>query len=818
MFRNYLFVALRNITRHKLHSFINIAGLTAGLTAAILIGLFVQQELSFDAWLPGSERIYRITVLVNIPGQPERDGGAASAPLGPAALEEVPDIQEQARIHSQSAAVMVSDKHYSQWTNAVDSNFFTMIRLPFMAGNPATALLRPDGVVLSQAAAIRFFGTDQAMGRTLLFDQTTPRVVTGILRDLPYNTQFSGDVFVLYPRPLPKTEATITNLDPDHWLTMDVSSYVRLAPGADPQAVAGQLTAVLRRHLSAAFLAQLGSIIPGAKDDVLKARLVPLQDVHLTPYTQGSAMKSPTSRILVFGFAAIAMLVLLVAGVNFANLATARASLRAREVALRKVMGASKRQLVMQFLIEAVLTALLALCLAFSLTELLLPAYSTFLGHRMTLDYLGNWPFVAAMVAIAGMTGLFAGIYPAFILSSFRPGRVLHSKTSASGSTGVIRTILVIFQFAVSIGLIIAAAAIFYQIRFASRLDLGFNRDNIVMVPVKYAGLSQAALENMMGEISALPGVAGVAMSDKVPGSGNSPANAVRIAAKGASIQVMQYSVSPEFAAVYGVKLEAGRFLSRDHGTDLHHGAGPEGGRNVLIDDHAARAFGFTPDGAVGKTIDLIGGRVTIVGVVHNVLFAGAQAVQVSPTIFYTDPELYSDMSVRLKAGRVRETLAAMDGIWQRHVPARPFHSRFVEESVRQFYADAERQGTLLDVFVVVAVFIASLGMFGLAAFVVERRTKEIGIRKIMGAKTGHIIRLLLWQFSVPVLLANAIAWPVAWYWLHDWLGGFAYRMSLSPLYFVGAGAAALAIAWATVFAHALRVARANPIHALRYE
>jgi putative ABC transport system permease protein len=307
-------------------------------------------------------------------------------------------------------------------------------------------------------------------------------------------------------------------------------------------------------------------------------------------------------------------------------------------------------------------------------------------------------------------------------------------------------------------------------------------------------------------------------MSDKVPGSGNSPANVVRIAATGATIQVMNYSVSPEFAAIYGVKLEAGRFLSRDRGTDLHHGAQPEGGRTVVIDDHAARAFGFTPDSAVGKTIDVIGGRVTIVGVVHNVLFAGAQAVQVAPTLFYEDPDLYSEMSVRLKAGQTPQTLAAINRIWQRHVPARPFYGRFVEESVGLLYADAERQGALLSIFVVLAVFIASLGLFGLAAFVVERRTKEIGIRKIMGAKTGDIIRLLLWQFSIPILLANAIAWPVAYYCLRQWLEGYAYRVSLNPGYFVTAGFTALCIAWLTVFAHAVRVARANPIHALRYE
>jgi putative ABC transport system permease protein len=817
MLRNYLVIALRNIVRHRLYSFINIAGLAVGLIAAILIGLFVQQELSFDTWLPGSERIYRIAFLIHVPGEPQRDAGAASAPIGPAALAEIPGIQEQTRLHARSAAVTVSNKHYSQWINQVDSNFFTMIRLPFIAGNPATALARPDGVVLTQRAAIKYFGKEQAMGRTLLFDQTTPRTVTGILRDLPYNTQFSGDVFVLYPRPLPGTAATNRDPDPDRWTTMDVSSYVRLAPGTDPQSVAGQISAVFSRHLSPAFLSELASVMHAAAGDVIKAKLVPFQDVHLTPYTQGS-IKPPGSRTLVFGFAAIAALVLLVAGVNFTNLATARASLRAREVALRKVVGASRRQLVMQFLIEAVLIALLALVLAFAATELLLPAYSGFLGHPVTLDYVANWPFVAAMIAIAAMMGLIGGIYPAFILSSFRPARVLHSASAGAGSTGMMRTILVIFQFAVSIGLAIAAAVIFTQIRFADHLDLGFDRDNIVLVPVNQADVSQKTRESLFAEISALPGVASVALSDKVPGSDNSPENVARIAGTGASVQVMSYSVSPDFAAVYGVKLEAGRFLSRDRGTDLHHGTEPEDGRNVIIDDQAARAFGFSPDSAVGKTIDLIGGRVTIVGVVHNVLFAGAQAVQIAPTVFFNDPDLYSDMSVRLKAGQIPQTLAAIDRIWRRNVPARPFYSRFVEESLNKLYVDSERQGALLSVFVILAVFIASLGLFGLAAFVVERRTREIGIRKVFGARMRDLIFLLLWQFSIPVLLANAIAWPVAYYYLRQWLEGYAYRISLNPGYFVAAGFTALCIAWLTVLAHAVRVARANPIHALRYE
>jgi putative ABC transport system permease protein len=818
MFRNYLITAFRTIDRHRLFSFINIAGLAVGLIAAILIGLFVQQELSFDTWLPGSERIYRIAIVVKAPGEPPRDNGAASSPLGPAVLEEVPGVQEQTRIHTQSATVTISDKHYAERINTVDANFFTMIRLPFVAGNPATALARPDGVVLTQTAAIRYFGTDQAMGRTLLFDQTTPRVVTGVMRDLPYNTQFQGDVFVLYPRPLPRTAATKANSDPDLWLTTDESSYLRLAPGIDPQTVAGQIPAVFWRHLSPSFISELASVIHGRKDDLIKAKLVPLQDVHLTPYTHGGGVKSPNSKTLVLGFAAIAALVLLVAGVNFTNLATARAFLRAREVGLRKVVGASRRQLVMQFVSEAVLTALLALILAFAATEVLLPVYSRFLGHAIRLDYLGNWPFVAAMIATAAMTGLIGGLYPAFVLSSFRPGRVLHSTTAASGSAGAVRTILVVFQFAVSIGLAIAVAVIFTQIRFAHRLDLGFDRDNMVLVSASRADLSQTALESMAREISALPGVAGVAMSNKVPGDGNSQMNLVRLPATGANVQVMTYSVSPDFAAVYGVKLEAGRFPSQDRGTDLHHGSGPEDGRNVLIDDHAARTFGFTPDGAVGKSINLIGGRATIIGVVHNVLFAGAQAVQVSPTIFYVDPDLYSDLSVRLRASQIPETLTAIDRIWQRYVPAKPISSMFVEQGLNQLYADAERQGALLGIFVIIAVFIASLGLFGLAAFVVERRTKEVGIRKVMGAKTRDIIGLMLWRFSIPVLLANAIAWPVAYYYLHQWLDGYAYHISLTPGYFVVAAFAALGIAWLTVLAHVAHVARANPVHALRYE
>jgi putative ABC transport system permease protein len=819
MFRNYLTVAVRAFARHKLYSFINVAGLAVGLAAVILIGLYVRQELSFDKWLANSENIYRISVLVHVPGQPVRDSGSASAPLSPALVAEVPGVLDQTRIHSRGATIRVSDKRYAEWINTVDANFFTMIRLPFVAGDPAKALARPDGVVLTEAAAIRYFGTGQAMGRTLIFDGGTVRVVTGILRDLAYNTQFVGEVFVRYPPPAPVDSHGVAGDGVSNlWTTMDVSAYVRLSPGADARAVEAQIPLVFMRHLSPAFISEVVSVVHGSAKDLISAKLVPFWDVHLTRYAQGSGMKPPGSRTLVYGFAAIAFLLLTIAGFNFTNLATARATLRAREVSLRKVVGASRRQLIVQFLAEAVLTALFALVVAFALAEMLLPAYGRFLGHPIAFDYLSDWPFALAMIAVAVATGLIGGAYPALVLSGFRPAEALHSAAAAPRGSGLMRTALVVFQFSVSIGLGIAAIVIFAQISFANRLDLGFDRENVVVLRTEGAGLSPASQDGMNEAIAALPGVVAAAMSDKVPASGNSPMNIVRIPGTGRQVSVMNYSVSPDFAAVYGVKLVAGRFLARNRGADIHHGRGPEGGRNILIDETAARAFGFTPQSAIGKTVDMIGGRMTVVGVVHNVLFAGAEAVQTAPTVYYDNPQLARNISVRLKAGTIPETLTGIDRVWKRFIPDKPPVRWFVDDSMNRIYADAENQGALMIVFVGLAVFIAALGLFGLAAFTVERRTKEIGIRKVFGATTPAVVRLLLWHFTKPVLIANLIAWPAAWYYLRHWLDSYAYRIELSVWYFVAAGAAALFIAWATVVSHAVSVARRPPVTALKYE
>lgn len=820
MFRNYLVTALRSALRHRLYSIINLAGLAVGLTAVILIGLYVRQELSFDAGLAPGRDIYRISLGTHIPGQPVRDTGAASAPLGPALHAEVPGVQEQARVHFNGmTTIRIGERRYSEAVNTVDANFFTMIRLPFIEGDPVKALARPDGVVLTQRAAIRFFGTAQAMGRTLLFDNTTSHIVTGILRDLPYNTQFQGDVFVLYPPLRAETgKGSARDGMSNLWTTMDDSSYIRLAPGQNVAAIEAEIPALIMRHLSPAFLSEVAALVPGAGKDILSAKLIPLRDVHLTKDARGGGLKPAGSHVMVYGFSAIALLLLLIAGFNFTNLATARATLRAREVALRKVCGASRRQLIGQFLTEAVLTALLALLLACALSEIMLPVYSDFLGHSVTFNYISDWPFAFFMLAVAIITGLLGGIYPALVLSSFSPAGALRVAASASGGSGHLQSVLVVFQFAISIGLGIVAVVIFAQIRFANHLDLGFERDNVVVLNIDKAGLSPSSAEGMARALAALPGVSGTALSDMVPSSGNMPMNIVRLPERNGQVAVLTYSITPEYVAVYGIRLTAGRFLSRDRGADLHHGNGLEDGRNILIDEAAARAFGFTPQNAVGRSVDMVGGRMTIVGVVHNVLFSGAQAVQIAPTVFFENPQLARHVSVRVKAGTIPETLESIDRVWNRFVPARVPERWFVDDGMNKLYADAERQGILMAVFVGLSVFIACLGLFALAAFTVGRRTREIGIRKVFGASSVDIVRLLLWQFSVPVLIANLIAWPVAWYYLQGWMEGYAYRIAISPFYFLSAGMVALLIAWGSVIGHALHVARANPIEALRYE
>jgi putative ABC transport system permease protein len=532
-------------------------------------------------------------------------------------------------------------------------------------------------------------------------------------------------------------------------------------------------------------------------------------------------MTPPGSWTTVYGVIAIGVLILLVACFNFMNLATARAMLRAREIALRKTMGASRRQLVVQFLGEAVLMALVALALAFAAAEMLLPMFDKFLGHPLALDYATDWQLLLALVGVAIAAGLISGSYPALVLSGFRPAATLRTNSAGQAGSGGFRNVLVVLQFAVSIGLGIAAVVVFSQISYARNMDLGFRHDNILAL--RSAGLlTTEQRQAMLQALRANPGVAETGMTSHMPLDDGQAHVLVQIPGQPDKIDLNWFATDPGYPNVFGIKLLAGRMLSETRGDDRIHSMMPgldplNEGRSLLINAMAAHRMGWTPEEAVGKTILFNQAHVRIVGVLADTKINGARE-PVVPTAYPYIADYPMGIAVRLHPGMISQTVSFIDHTWRAFTPTIAIQRGFLDDRFGKFYQADERQGQMFGAFVGIAIFIACLGLFGLAAFTAGRRTKEIGIRKVFGARTRDVVFLLLWQFSIPVLIANAIAWPLAWYYLQGWLQGFAYHIPLSPLYFLGAGAIAMAIAWATVFTHARRVAGANPINALRYE
>jgi putative ABC transport system permease protein len=730
------------------------------------------------------------------------------------------------RFHQEPMTLMVGDRQFFEGVRAVDPGFFTVIRLPLLAGDPASVFRHPDSVVLSQKAARKYFGDADPIGKTLTTgrggcpdgdsacqSQIVTLTVTGVMRDLPHNTQFDGDVF------LPNTSAAdrVSRDARNDWDSQNGWSYVRLAPGTDPKAVAAAMAPLIDRNLGPE-VGKIGLHTPAR--DIFLVHLTPFSQVHLNSEQWRYNATPPGSWTTLYGVGAIGLLILLVACFNFMNLATARASQRAREISLRKTLGATRRQLIVQFLGESVLMAVVALVLALALVEVLLPAFSAFLRKPMAFHYFSEWPLLLLILGVAVGAGLISGSYPALVLSGFRPATVLRANAPGQAGSGSLRLILVVTQFAVSIGLGIAALVVFSQINYARNLNMGFRHDNIVIV--ESGKMTLRGQESFLQRLRSYPGVLGIALSDMSPlDNGQNVAN-VRLPGQPDLIMLNKLAINPDFPRVYGIKLVAGRMLS-DARADDSFAAMPfignpvNEGHNIMVNEAGARQLGFTPQSILGKTILYTGSHVTVVGVLSDTKFGGARE-PVKPTSYIYDPTFPASAAVLVRGDMIPQTLAFIDKAWHDYAPIAAIRRRFLDDTFSKLYQADQRQGAMFGIFVAIAIFIACLGLFGLAAFTAGRRTKEIGIRKVFGARDHDVIRLLLWQFSIPVLLANLIAWPLAWYYLNGWLQNFAFRITLSPLYFLAAGLVALLIAWATIFAHAWRVARANPINALRYE
>jgi putative ABC transport system permease protein len=819
MFRNYLTVALRNIVRHKLYSFINIGGLAVGLACVIFVLLFIRDELSYDKWIPGTENLYRIEKTSYLPGRDPFAVARVPFLMTAAMRDGIPEVAAMTRLNYNFMTLFAGDRPFLESVAEVDSNFFQIIKLPLTKGNPASVFRDPESLVLSESAARKYFGTADAIGKivkttancevtdTQCLGRLVPLKVTGIIRDIPHNSHFDGDVF------MPNTSlADRIGQSGKTWFGGGGFGYVMLGPGAKPQTVVSKMAPLFDRA------------IPREPGDNRKQRwsihLTPFADVHLTSGSWRFNQKPSGNRTTLYGVGIVGLLVLLVACFNFMNLATAQASLRAREIALRKTVGAGRGQLIAQFLGEAVLTALLSLASALALVEILQPAFERLLRHPIAMRYDAVW--LLLLVATAVMAGLLSGVYPALVLSGFRPSAILRTGNTGRAGSGRLQIVLVVLQFAVSIGLGIAVMVVFNQINFARNIDMGFRKDNLLVIPA--GGLvTLAGRESFVQRLRSNPGILDVAVTEAIPfGTYGLGLAAIQLPGHSDKVAVNQLTIGTNTAQLMGMRLLAGRLLSDQRAQDEFEepsgsATGNNEGRNILIDDTASASLGFTPQQAVGKTVINGESHVRIAGVVANVKFGGAREPAMA-TMYVYSPHKPASVLARLRPGTIPQTLSFIDRAWHDFAPTKAVDHWFMDDRIGTQYRADERQGELFGVFVVIAIFISCLGLFGLAAFTAGRRTREIGIRKVFGARTRDLVFLLLWQFSIPVLIANLIAWPVAWYWLHDWLQGFAYRIPLSPLYFAAAGIAALLIAWATIFAHALRVARANPVHALRYE
>ncbi|WP_417451665.1 ABC transporter permease [Kordiimonas sp.] len=810
MFANYLKTALRNLLRNKLFSLINIAGLAIGLAAFILITLFVRDEFSWDSHWDGAGDIYHLENTYTRPEQPDRPSPNAVDPLKDIFLETFREVEDITRYMDAEVTIRKEGELFSQRALFADDNLFAFFGFNFIEGSPEAALSQLSNVVISERTAQKYFADQAALGKPISFrvgGEFRDFYVSGVVENPRDNSVVVHDFIVPFNREYFVGARWFT----EDWRFALRQTFVRFAAGTNMAMIRAELPGLVERHL------------PKGQDGMETGRtwsmvlsLVGIEDVHL--YGNGSNGDPD----VLYGFLAVALLILVIAVVNFLNLSMARTAHRAREVSMRKVLGASRSQILQQFLCESVLLSLISLVIALALVELALPYYNEFLSSLVQMDLMGDPALLAALLALGIGVGLSAGSLHAGYFAMLAPRDVLYSNTSPDAGTAGLRAGLVVAQFSISVALMIIAFFVNQQTDYARQLDLGFEADDLIVV----SGANGDQSETFKQRLLASPYVTSVGRSSDVPTEGSEDRLNIRPLTGGEPVMLDGLPIGPDFFKAYQIKLLAGRYLS-DSAADIlrKREANPtyKESANIVINAAGAKMLGFqTPDEAIGQVMptDLSSNLrigATIVGVVDDFHFDSARDV-IRPGIYYVDQLRQSDMSVRIDGANREAAIAHIETAWRETFPDSLLNYRVMTDMVAQQYQTDNRLGNILTVFTTLAVAISCMGLYGLASFTAERRTKEIGIRKVLGAGFSDIIRLLLWQFSKPILFANLLAWPAAFYFLNDWLNSFAYRIDLAVLPFFLIGALALAVGWLTVIGHAWLVARSNPITALRHE
>jgi len=804
MFKNYFKIALRNLKKNPGYSVINIAGLAIGLACCVLILLYVQDELTFDLFHQKADRIYRLVTTQKSPEQGERHFPSVMGPVAPALLAEFPEVIKTVRMRERQGmgrfTVRYGENRFYEGDYLVaESSFFEIFDFKLLQGDPKTALASPFSIVITEAAAKKYFGEENPLGKTLAVERYGDFKVTGLLQDAPRDSHLDFSMLLSF--------ATI-DANPrwkqytDSWESDSFITYVLLREKIDVSAFNAKLTALAQKHFNA------------EQRNAVQLSLQPLHDVHFYSTHMEFDRNSRKGEITyIYIFSAIALFVLLIACINYMNLATARSMKRAREIGMRKVVGARQAQLIGQFLGESILLSCLGLFFAVVGVELALPAFNAFADKNLALDFFSNgWLVVSLFLLVFGV-GIVSGSYPAFYLSQLRPSLVFKGAIKSGGSVSQLRRGLVVAQFALSIIMIVSTIVAYRQINYIRTKNLGFNAEQLVVVDIN-SGNARRNFVSIKNEMMKIPSVKNVSVSSRVPGEWKNltQIDVVPEGAATASTHSMYFiGVDAEFLSTFEMNLAAGRNLSNEMGTDTSA---------VIINEAAARLLGWNSPLGMELRVPANNYRARVAGVVKDFHFQSLHE-KIAPLVLghWNNPIREIDyFTARVAISNLAATVAALQKVHEQFDQVTPFEYNFLDERLNDFYQADLRVGKIFGASAALAIFIACLGLLGLAAFIAEQRTKEIGVRKVLGASAGNIVYLLSKDFTKLVLIATIIASPLAYWALQRWLQNFAYHISLGPGTFLLAGLGALLIALFTISFQALRAALTNPVEALRYE
>jgi putative ABC transport system permease protein len=812
MFRSHVRIAVRNLLGNKLFSIVNISGLAIGIACFLLLFMFVRDELSFDRSHKNGNEIYRAYLQLKINGK-ESTNGKTAAPLGPTMVKDFPEVMGFSRVGYFGAHdLRVGEKIFRE-TNlyGVDSSFFTLFDYPLIAGDCSSALLHPNSIVMTEKSAEKYFGKVNAVGKSVIVDGSNSYIVTGVVKDFSSHSFFNADFLV--------SMSTFLNPNNEDWMSWSYYTYVLLKKGTAIGLLEKKMERIVRDNVAPQASKMLG--VPLEKftntGNVFAYHLQPFTSMHLYSVrkygidtnTEYGNVKAGDI-IYVYIFLAVAVFILIVAVINFMNLSTARSEKRGKEVGVRKALGSGRLQLIKQFLTESTLTVAIAVVIALILVELILPAFNEIAGKQLTTNYTDNVYTIPSLIAFTLLTGAVAGSYPAFFLSSYQAVDIL--KTGVRKRKATMRSFLVVTQFSISIALIITMIVVRSQIYYLQQKNLGFNKEQLLVIfNGAELGNNIRSFKEELLKNTAVVGATNHSLmfAAGVPGNGYLYNKTV-----GTDPMPFQYlNVDHDFANTFGVELLKGRFFSKDLPTDS---------TAVVINESAMKECGS--QNVIGKMLSGIdpsgvAKQYTIIGVVKDFNFESLHtairglALHLGPV---TQPA--SIITIRIQPGDVTKTISFIENTWRRFVGSNKCRYNFLDESLANLYDREKRTGTVATVFSLLAIFIACLGLFGLAAFVTEQRTKEIGIRKVVGASVIEIVTTISRPFLLWVLLANLIAWPVAYLIMYRWLQNFPYRTTIQPWVFVVAGLVAFFISLLTVGFQALGAARSNPVRSLRTE